>query len=71
MKLSNLNKKDVSILVILVLVAIGALIADGILIYRVLEHWKELISASVLSGAAVGGAFLVYKYIQKKSSASQ
>jgi hypothetical protein len=66
--LKSLNKKDIAVLIALALVVLGAVIADIILVVKLLQEWQTLIAAIVLSGAAVGGVFGVIAYLKKAAA---
>ena len=60
--IKNANKKDLAIIIIGGLVALGAMIVDIIELVQMVEQWRLLISVAVLNGALVG----IVLYIVKK-----
>jgi hypothetical protein len=68
--LKNLNKKDMAIIILVALVSLGAVVADIILVVKLIEQWRALVAASVLTGAALGGIYYIYQYLKKAAAAA-
>ena len=66
--IKNANKKDLAIIIIGGLVALGAMIVDIIELVQMVEQWRLLISVSVLNGSLVGIVLYVVKKLKDSAT---
>jgi hypothetical protein len=59
-----LSKKALAFIIIGGIIALGAAVTNVILIVKLLEQWKILLSATVLTGAAVGIGAGIINYLK-------
>lgn len=64
----SMSKKSLALVIGGGLLALGAIVADIILVVQVLEHWGTIVAAGVLTGAAVGLGMYVYKKLKDAST---
>jgi len=60
----SMSKKSLALVIVGGLIAIGAVVADVVLIVKLIEQWKTLVAAGVLTGAAVGCGIYVVKALK-------